>query len=155
MVKEGIVLGHKISKSGIEVDKAKVDVIAKLPHPHYSGKGYSQFSRLSTLHYTEKELLAVDKTKIVRWILRLQIRMSLFVIKNKVQKSRRQYLLSRLENPIKGSSEKRRFTETFLSRHWVMLKYGVTHRSSPPSFQSQNQRGHVEVIQSWFEKDFE
>ncbi|GKB73690.1 hypothetical protein Tco_0935102, partial [Tanacetum coccineum] len=32
MVKEGIVLGHKISKSGIEVDKAKVDVIAKLPH---------------------------------------------------------------------------------------------------------------------------
>ncbi|GJW38422.1 reverse transcriptase domain-containing protein [Tanacetum coccineum] len=33
MVKEGIVLGHKISKKGIEVDKAKVDVIAKLPYP--------------------------------------------------------------------------------------------------------------------------
>nr|GEX56694.1 hypothetical protein [Tanacetum cinerariifolium] len=33
MVKEGIVLGHKISKNGIEVDKAKVDVITKLPHP--------------------------------------------------------------------------------------------------------------------------
>ncbi|GJS85321.1 hypothetical protein Tco_0751862 [Tanacetum coccineum] len=33
MVKEGIVIGHKISKKGIEVDKAKVDVIAKLPHP--------------------------------------------------------------------------------------------------------------------------
>nr|GFA70676.1 reverse transcriptase domain-containing protein [Tanacetum cinerariifolium] len=33
MVKEGIVLGHKISKNGIEVDRAKVDVIAKLPHP--------------------------------------------------------------------------------------------------------------------------
>nr|GFA41543.1 reverse transcriptase domain-containing protein [Tanacetum cinerariifolium] len=32
MVKEGIVLGHKISKNRIEVDKAKVDVIAKLPH---------------------------------------------------------------------------------------------------------------------------
>nr|GEX54531.1 hypothetical protein [Tanacetum cinerariifolium] len=30
--REGIVLGHKISKSGIEVDRAKVDVIAKLPH---------------------------------------------------------------------------------------------------------------------------
>nr|GEZ90927.1 DNA-directed DNA polymerase [Tanacetum cinerariifolium] len=30
MVKEGIVLGHKISKNGIEVDKAKVNVIAKL-----------------------------------------------------------------------------------------------------------------------------
>nr|GFC19826.1 reverse transcriptase domain-containing protein [Tanacetum cinerariifolium] len=33
MVKEGIVLGHKFSKNGIEVDRAKVDVIAKLPHP--------------------------------------------------------------------------------------------------------------------------
>nr|GEW79152.1 reverse transcriptase domain-containing protein [Tanacetum cinerariifolium] len=32
IVKEGIVLGHKISKNEIEVDKAKVDVIAKLPH---------------------------------------------------------------------------------------------------------------------------
>nr|GEU31985.1 reverse transcriptase domain-containing protein [Tanacetum cinerariifolium] len=33
MVKEGIVLGHKFSKNRIEVDRAKVDVIAKLPHP--------------------------------------------------------------------------------------------------------------------------
>nr|GEU35741.1 reverse transcriptase domain-containing protein [Tanacetum cinerariifolium] len=33
MVKEGIVLGHKISKNRIEVDRAKVNVIAKLPHP--------------------------------------------------------------------------------------------------------------------------
>nr|GEZ29749.1 hypothetical protein [Tanacetum cinerariifolium] len=33
MVKEVIVLGHKISKKGIEVDKAKIEVISKLPHP--------------------------------------------------------------------------------------------------------------------------
>nr|GFD40183.1 reverse transcriptase domain-containing protein [Tanacetum cinerariifolium] len=33
MVKEGIVLGHKISKEWIKVDKAKVDIIAKFPHP--------------------------------------------------------------------------------------------------------------------------
>nr|GEZ47107.1 reverse transcriptase domain-containing protein [Tanacetum cinerariifolium] len=33
MVKKGIVLGHKISKKGIEVDKAKMEVISKLPHP--------------------------------------------------------------------------------------------------------------------------
>nr|GEY42085.1 reverse transcriptase domain-containing protein [Tanacetum cinerariifolium] len=33
MVKEGIVLGHKIFKEGIEVEKAKVEVITKLPHP--------------------------------------------------------------------------------------------------------------------------
>jgi len=33
MVTEGIVLGHKISIHGIEVDKAKVEVIEKLPLP--------------------------------------------------------------------------------------------------------------------------
>ena len=33
MVNEGIVLGHKISESGIEVDKAKVDAIEKMPYP--------------------------------------------------------------------------------------------------------------------------
>nr|GFA49795.1 reverse transcriptase domain-containing protein [Tanacetum cinerariifolium] len=33
MVKEGIVLGHKISKKGIEVDKAKIEVISKFPYP--------------------------------------------------------------------------------------------------------------------------
>nr|GEW53296.1 reverse transcriptase domain-containing protein [Tanacetum cinerariifolium] len=32
MIKEGIVLGHKISKKGIEVEKAKIEVISKLPH---------------------------------------------------------------------------------------------------------------------------
>nr|GEV60404.1 hypothetical protein [Tanacetum cinerariifolium] len=42
MVKDGIVLGHKISKNGIEVDKSKVDVIAKLPHPT-TFKGVSSF----------------------------------------------------------------------------------------------------------------
>nr|GEX15322.1 reverse transcriptase domain-containing protein [Tanacetum cinerariifolium] len=33
MVKEEIVFGHKISKNGLEVDRSKVDVIAKLPYP--------------------------------------------------------------------------------------------------------------------------
>nr|GEU39851.1 reverse transcriptase domain-containing protein [Tanacetum cinerariifolium] len=33
MVKEGIVLGHKIFEKGIEVDKAKINVFSKLPHP--------------------------------------------------------------------------------------------------------------------------
>nr|GEV64205.1 reverse transcriptase domain-containing protein [Tanacetum cinerariifolium] len=42
MVKEGIVLGHKISKNRIEVDKAKIDVIAKLPHP-ITVKGVQSF----------------------------------------------------------------------------------------------------------------
>ena len=33
MVTSGIVLGHVVSRKGIEVDKAKIDVIAKLPPP--------------------------------------------------------------------------------------------------------------------------
>nr|GEU74824.1 reverse transcriptase domain-containing protein [Tanacetum cinerariifolium] len=74
--RRGIVLGHKISKNRIEVDKAKVDVIAKLPHPttvkgtflgqqktkhflpiHYARKTMTD----AQAHYTttEKELLAV------------------------------------------------------------------------------------------------
>nr|GEY50736.1 reverse transcriptase domain-containing protein [Tanacetum cinerariifolium] len=50
MVKEGIVLGHKISKNGIEVDRAKVDVIAKLPHP----------TTVKVLDTKEAENLAAD-----------------------------------------------------------------------------------------------
>nr|GEV60515.1 retrovirus-related Pol polyprotein from transposon 17.6 [Tanacetum cinerariifolium] len=33
MVKEGIVLGHKMFSAGLKVDKAKIDVISKLPPP--------------------------------------------------------------------------------------------------------------------------
>ena len=33
MVKEAIVLGHKISRKGIETDKANVETIGKLPPP--------------------------------------------------------------------------------------------------------------------------
>ena len=42
MVREGIVLGHKISARGIEVDIAKVEVIEKLPPPT-SVKGIRSF----------------------------------------------------------------------------------------------------------------
>nr|GEX57837.1 DNA-directed DNA polymerase [Tanacetum cinerariifolium] len=54
MCKEGIVLGHKISKSGIEVNRAKVDVIAKIPHPT-TVKGVRSF-----LGHVGSENLAAD-----------------------------------------------------------------------------------------------
>ncbi|GJT19553.1 reverse transcriptase domain-containing protein [Tanacetum coccineum] len=69
VVKEGIVLRHKISKKGIEVDKAKIDMISKLPRPTtvkgiqsflgHAGfycrfiKDFSNISRLMT-HLLEK-----------------------------------------------------------------------------------------------------
>ncbi|GJS50172.1 reverse transcriptase domain-containing protein [Tanacetum coccineum] len=42
MVKEGIVLGHKVSSTGLEVDKAEIDVISKLP-PSTNIKGVRSF----------------------------------------------------------------------------------------------------------------
>nr|GFB01695.1 reverse transcriptase domain-containing protein [Tanacetum cinerariifolium] len=51
MVKKGIILGHKISKKGIEVDKAKIKFISKLPHPT-TVKGIHCLSRiLSTIYH--------------------------------------------------------------------------------------------------------
>ncbi|GKB74963.1 reverse transcriptase domain-containing protein [Tanacetum coccineum] len=55
MVKEDIVLGHKISKNGIEVDKAKVDVIAKLPHPT-TVKGVRSFLGHAAFNTLKKKL---------------------------------------------------------------------------------------------------
>jgi hypothetical protein len=53
MVRDGIVLGHKISEKGIEVDKAKIEVIEQILPPT-NVKGISQFSRtckvLSKIH---------------------------------------------------------------------------------------------------------
>ena len=42
MVHEGIVLGHLVSERGIEVDKAKIEVIERLPPPTYV-KGIRSF----------------------------------------------------------------------------------------------------------------
>nr|GEW64989.1 DNA-directed DNA polymerase [Tanacetum cinerariifolium] len=66
MIKEGIVLGHKISKSGIEIDRAKVDVIAKLPHPT-SVKGAKNLaadhlSRLENPHEGDLEKKKINET---------------------------------------------------------------------------------------------
>ncbi|GJZ34245.1 reverse transcriptase domain-containing protein [Tanacetum coccineum] len=71
MVKEGIVLGHKIYKSGIEVDRAKVEVIAKLPHPT-TVKGVRSFlgvgSRIHFITYiiTQIELEREKESELFR-----------------------------------------------------------------------------------------
>ncbi|GJY20952.1 reverse transcriptase domain-containing protein [Tanacetum coccineum] len=55
MCREGIVLGHKILKSGIEVDRAKVDVIAKLlPNTR---KGVRSYFRTLKKKLTEAPIL--------------------------------------------------------------------------------------------------
>lgn len=42
MLKQGIVLGHRISSKGIEVDREKFEVIERLPPP-ISTKGVRSF----------------------------------------------------------------------------------------------------------------
>nr|GEY51095.1 DNA-directed DNA polymerase [Tanacetum cinerariifolium] len=66
MVKEGIVFGHKISKKGIEINKAKVDVITKLPHPT-TVKGIQSFLG----HARFYRRLIQDFSKIARSMTRL------------------------------------------------------------------------------------
>jgi hypothetical protein len=41
-VREGIILGHLVSERGIEVDKAKIEVIEQLPPPT-NVKGFQSF----------------------------------------------------------------------------------------------------------------
>ncbi|GKA79811.1 reverse transcriptase domain-containing protein, partial [Tanacetum coccineum] len=135
MVKEGIVLGHKISKKGIEVDKAKVDVIAKLPHPttvkgvqsfldhagavlgqrhkkhfrpiHYASKTMNE----AKSHYTttEKEIF---KERLLRWVLFLQ-EFKFKVIDTKGAENLAADHLSRLENPYENVLDPKEINETF------------------------------------------
>nr|GEV07259.1 reverse transcriptase domain-containing protein [Tanacetum cinerariifolium] len=65
MVKEGIVLGHKISKNRIKVDKAKVDVIAKLPHlttvkAVREVLGQHQEKHFRPIHYASKTMTEAE-----------------------------------------------------------------------------------------------
>nr|GEX81110.1 reverse transcriptase domain-containing protein [Tanacetum cinerariifolium] len=63
MVKEGIVLGHKISKNRIEIDKAKVDVIAKLPLPQRSKNlAADHLSRLENPYENVLDPKEINKT---------------------------------------------------------------------------------------------
>nr|GEU95714.1 reverse transcriptase domain-containing protein [Tanacetum cinerariifolium] len=60
MAKEGIMLGHKVSSAGFEVDKEKVDVISKLP----------PLTNIKALKHLFKKQDA--KPHLIRWILLLQ-----------------------------------------------------------------------------------
>nr|GEW84655.1 integrase-like protein [Tanacetum cinerariifolium] len=89
MVKEGIVLGHKISKKGIEVDKAKIKVISKLPHPTTDAKA-----------------------RLLRWILLLQ-EFDFKVIDTRGAENYAADHLSRLENPYENTFDLKEINETF------------------------------------------
>ncbi|KAI3772812.1 hypothetical protein L6452_04006 [Arctium lappa] len=72
MVTEGIVLGHLISKRGVEVDKAKLEVIEKLPEPTTvkgirSFLGHAGFYRRNAFLTLKKALVTAPVVVAPEW----------------------------------------------------------------------------------------
>ncbi|GKA24299.1 reverse transcriptase domain-containing protein [Tanacetum coccineum] len=119
MVKEGIVLGHKISKNRIEVDKAKVDVIAKLPHPT-TVKGVQSF-----LGHTGNKYILVAVDYLSKWDKGKALPTNNTRVVCKFLKS----LFVRFGAPRAIISDRgTHFCNDQFAK--VILKYGVTHRLS-------------------------
>nr|GEW11858.1 retrovirus-related Pol polyprotein from transposon 17.6 [Tanacetum cinerariifolium] len=130
MVKEGIVLGHKISKNEIEVEKTKVNVIAKLPHPTtvkekemlavvYAFKKFRSYhimnkSIVHTDHSALKYLFAKKdaKSRLLRWVLLLQ-EFDFKVLDTKGAENLAADHLSRLENQYENVLEPKMINEAF------------------------------------------
>ncbi|GJT64771.1 reverse transcriptase domain-containing protein [Tanacetum coccineum] len=118
---------HKISRKGIEVDKAKVDVISKLPHPT-TVKGIRivyAFEKFRSYLIMNKSVVTRDhsllklpfsqedaKARLLRWVLLLQ-EFDFKVIDTKGAKNYAADHLSRLENPYKNTFDPKEITETF------------------------------------------
>ncbi|GKB60427.1 reverse transcriptase domain-containing protein [Tanacetum coccineum] len=116
MVKEGIVLRHKISGAGIEVDRAKIDVIAKLPYLT-NVKGVRSFLGHARFYRSKQDA----KPRLVRMVLLLQG----FNIEIK-DKKRAENLaadhLSRLENLDLGTFTEEEIMDEFPDEHLMILK---------------------------------
>nr|XP_016499937.1 PREDICTED: uncharacterized protein LOC107818433 [Nicotiana tabacum] len=66
MVREGIELGHKVSKDGMEIDKAKVKLIEKLP-PSISVKGVRSFLGHAAFEELKKKLVSAPIIEAPDW----------------------------------------------------------------------------------------
>ncbi|GKA32663.1 reverse transcriptase domain-containing protein [Tanacetum coccineum] len=100
MVKEGIVLGYKISRKGIEVDKAKVDVTAKLLTPQIKHDA---------------------KLRLIRWVMLLQ-GFNIEIKDKKGAKNLAANHLSRLKNPNMGELAEDEIGDKFPDDHLMILK---------------------------------
>ncbi|GJS23210.1 reverse transcriptase domain-containing protein [Tanacetum coccineum] len=95
MVKEGIVLGHKISKSGLEVEELKSNIV------------YTDHSAIKYL-FAKKDA----KARLMRWILLLQ-EFDIDVRDKKGAENLAADHLSRLENPHQDKFENKEINEAF------------------------------------------
>nr|GEV15476.1 reverse transcriptase domain-containing protein [Tanacetum cinerariifolium] len=116
MVKEGIVLGHKISKSRIDVDRSKVDVISKLPHS-------TSVKEKETPFIFSKECIEASNILKKKLIEALILVAPDYDLPFEIICDASDYAvgaenlaadhLSRLENPHEGDLEKKEINETF------------------------------------------
>nr|GEV82761.1 reverse transcriptase domain-containing protein [Tanacetum cinerariifolium] len=128
MVKEGIVLNHKISKNRLEVDRAKVDVIAKLPHlttikgvrsflghAGFYRRFIQDFSKIARpmTHLLEKETPFVFSKDCIDAFETLKKKLTGAPILVKGTKNLAADHLSRLENPHKDVLENKDINENF------------------------------------------
>nr|GEV73849.1 hypothetical protein [Tanacetum cinerariifolium] len=82
MVKEGIVLEHKVSSAGLEVEKAKIDIILKL-QPLTNIKGIRSFLKYAGFY----QRFIKDFSKIARPLTNLLEKDTLFEFDNECQKA--------------------------------------------------------------------
>ncbi|GJT24631.1 reverse transcriptase domain-containing protein [Tanacetum coccineum] len=101
MVKKGIVIDHKVSRSGIEVDKAKIKAISKLPYPTNvkairSFLGHVGFYRRFIKNFTSRT--SYDQAPVSGYSPTLRIRYRRICDKKEAGNLAADHL-SRLENP--------------------------------------------------------
>ncbi|KAK1683559.1 hypothetical protein QYE76_044407 [Lolium multiflorum] len=112
MVNEGIVLGHKISERGIEVDRAKVEAIEKMPYPGMLKKALTTAPIVEPPDWNLPFEIMCDasdfavgavlgrkdaKPRLIRWVLLLQ-EFDLHIVDRKGADNPVADNLSRLEN---------------------------------------------------------
>nr|GEX68864.1 reverse transcriptase domain-containing protein [Tanacetum cinerariifolium] len=135
MVKEGIVLGHKISKQGIEVDKAKFDVITKLPHPKTvkapdwdmpfelmcdasdfaigAVLGQRRDKHFRPIHYASKTMTEAESKYTTTEKEMLAVEFTFKVVDTKGAENLAADHLSRLENPHQNVLDPKEINESF------------------------------------------
>ncbi|GJZ87043.1 putative nucleotidyltransferase, ribonuclease H [Tanacetum coccineum] len=149
MVKEGIVLGHKISGAGIEVDRDKIDMIAKLLYPT-NVKGVRSFLGHARFYRRMRpvELMYAASVLVVGAVLGQRIdgkfkpiyyasktlnnaqehytstekELLAVVFSSLSYLIKNYYHLSRLENPDLGTFTEDEITDEFPDEHLMILK---------------------------------
>nr|GEX97275.1 reverse transcriptase domain-containing protein [Tanacetum cinerariifolium] len=138
MVKKGIVLGHKISRNGIEVDKAKVDIARPMTQLLEKDTPLIFSKECIKAFQSLKKKLTKAPILAAHWDLPFEL-MKLLIFLRLATMDPPRDIMAQTTPPkrekyrnmmkcLKMPSKFVRFSTYGASISWVMLKYGVTHR---------------------------